>query len=195
MRNAKAGAKMYATKTNARLIHESMPREVLEHESATAQLKLAIQAKLENLKGKYARLGHDSSELWYLNMADDAASSELLATLLGARWVSRLSPSSVERVIKEYVKVPAKIEGVEVCLTRQFGVPPRRHQEELVVKFEYDSGGVAKLTCPTGYLQGHGLPGASSCDGHMRVCASTPLSLFAGPAAAYALQVAYEKTR
>jgi hypothetical protein len=173
MKNVNAGAKMYATQTNARLIHESMPREVLDDEEASRLLKLAISVKLENLKGRLARRGTDSGDLWYLNMADAAASAHLLATLLGTRWSSVLSKDSMARVIKEHMKVPAKIVGVEVCLSRRFGVPTR-HQEELRIKFEYDSDDVSMLTCPTGYLKGHGLP---------------------GPATAYALQLAYEKTK
>jgi hypothetical protein len=84
-----------------------------------------------------------------------------------------LSQGSVARVIKEYMKVPAKIVGVEVCLSRRFGVP-NRHQEQLRIKFEYDSDDVSMLTCPTGCLKGHGLP---------------------GPATARALQLAHEKTK
>jgi hypothetical protein len=173
MKNVNAGAKMYATQTNSRLIYESMPREVVDDQEATRRLKLAISAKLENLKGRLARRGTDSADLWYLNMADETASANLLATLLGARWSSVLSQGSVARVIKEYMKVPAKIVGVEVCLARRFGVT-NRHQEQLRIKFEYDSDDVSTITCPTGYSKGHGLP---------------------GPATAYALQLAYEKTK
>jgi hypothetical protein len=82
MKNVNAGAKMHATQTNARLIHESMPREVLDDQEATRLLKLAISAKLENLKGRLARRGTDSGDLRHLNMADEAASANLLATLL-----------------------------------------------------------------------------------------------------------------
>ena len=129
MKNVNAGAKMYATQTNSRLIYESMPREVVDDQEATRRLKLAISAKLENLKGRLARRGTDSGDLWYLNMADETASANLLATLLGARWSSVLSQGSVARVIKEYMKVPAKIVGVEVCLARRFGVTNRHHEQ------------------------------------------------------------------
>ena len=173
MKNVKAGAKMYATHTNTRTMYESMPREVLDNEEAYRLLKLAISAKLENLKCRFARRGNDSGELWFLNMVDGEASATLLATLLGVRWSSVLSRDSVERVIKEHMKVQAKIVGVEVCLTRRFGTT-QRHQEMLRIQFEYDEDDVATLTCPTGYLKGRGLP---------------------GPATAYALQVAYDKTK
>ena len=158
MRSVVAGAKMYATHTNTRCIFESMPQEVLDDEHATAQLKLAIQAKLVNLKSKFANYGNDSSDLWYLNMNDEASSASLLAALLDGRWSTVLSRVSVERVVKAYMQVPENIVGVEVSLARKHGVK-KRHQELLLIKFEFDSDDVATITCPTGYHKGHGLPG------------------------------------
>lgn len=158
LHNAKAGAKLYGTKPIIRLIREGMPVEVEENKDLTEQLKQSIQAKLDTWKGQYAKNGNNSRCLWYINMDNAEKSAELVAKLLAARWSSRLSDSSIARVIKAYMQVPEKVTGVEVTLTRKFG-PGGRHHELVKMTFEFDGSNAARITCPTGYVEGRGLPG------------------------------------
>ena len=158
LKNAKAGAKLYGTQPTIRHIREGMPVEVEENEDLHDQLKQSIQAKLDTWKGHYANNGNSSRTLWYINMDDAEKSAELLEKLLAARWSSRFSPSSIARVIKAYMHVPEKVTGVEVTLIRKFGVASRHH-ELVQMKFEFDGSNAARITCPTGFVEGRGLPG------------------------------------
>jgi hypothetical protein len=159
LNNAKAGAKLHGTKPIMRLIREGMPVEVEENKDLTEQLKHAMQAKLDNCKGQHARHGNNSTCLWYINMDNEEKSAELLAKLLAARWSSQLSHSSIARVIKAHMQVPEKVTGVEVTLTRKFGLAGRHH-ELVKMTFEFDGSNAARITCPTGCYEGRGLPGA-----------------------------------
>ena len=159
LRNAQAGAKFYGAKPVTRVTREGLPTEVLEHKEHAQLLKQQIMDKLENLKGQCARLGNDSGPLWYLHMDNDEKFTELLGKLLESRWSSPFSPGSIARVIKNFMHIPEKVTGVAVTLTRKFGLSSRHH-EVVQITFEFDGNNAAKLTCPTGYLEGRGLPGA-----------------------------------
>ena len=158
LRNAQAGAKLYGVKPGTRITRESLPTEVLQHKEREDLLKQQIMDRLENLKGQHARLGNDSGPLWHLHLDDDEKFTELLGKLLESRWNSPFSPGSIARVIKNFMNLPEKVTGVEVTLTRKFGLSSR-HQQVVQITFEFDGNNAAKLTCPTGYLEGHGLPG------------------------------------